>query len=156
MTKYIFIALSLAVSCAVAVASPAKPYLDSMIVEATTLRTESSLILRVIQFNSETRLLSKRSPRPPLVVLELFSTPSIHLLDQVLVEQFLILSDGERLNLDRVSAVFLDDFKLSKDSFILQIKYFPLIEASFDVECIYRIQSSRFSKPVCGRVVETP
>ncbi|WP_334119075.1 hypothetical protein [Limnobacter sp.] len=57
MITYIFLALSLTVSWAVAVASPVKPYLDSMIVEATTLRTESSLILRVIQFNSEVRLL---------------------------------------------------------------------------------------------------
>ncbi len=90
------------------------------------------------------------------MVLELFFTPSSHLLDQVLVEQSLILRDGERLNLDQVSAVFLSDFKLSKDSLSLQIEYFPLTEVGFDVECVYQIQSSRFSKPVCERVVETP
>ena len=156
MRKFIVFVLAASFSVVVWAAQAAKPYINPLVAETITERVDDSRQLRLIRLNSELRLTTKTSPRPPLLVLELYANAIDRLLGQSRMEKTLLLSDGERLSLERVSAVSLESFQLNNNTISLRIAYSPLVEAGFDIDCHYAILANGFSAPDCQRVATHP
>ena len=121
-----------------------------LVQDVTTEVVGETLSVRVIRLNSEGRLLSKQTPKPPLLVLELFFKGA--LVDQTKLQGTLKLVNGERLSIDKVSAVFINSVNIKDSEVIAEIDYIPLTENSRMLECKFRIQNQKIHKPQCAAV----
>ncbi len=150
MFKRIYFSALFAVSFSCVSAALPQPHIDVLVQEVTTEAVGETLSVRVIRLNSESRLLSKKNPKPPLLVLELFYKGE--LVDQTKLQGTLKLVNGERLSLEKVSAVFINSVNFKDSEIVVEIDYIPLTENSRMLECKFRIQNQKIHKPKCAAV----